>query len=263
MGDRCRLHLDAVVRKVPLAVLAASFALALPGTASAGQLFGPFGHGPAAVWLVLPRRPARRVVIFLHGWKIAPPSPSYPWVGQFRPWLDHLAGEGNAVLFPAYQTGEDGQGPARVTSLRQGLELGFAHLGARRRLPVVAAGYSYGASLAFSYASNARFWHLPQPKAVDAVFPAGPIPGSPLPTLAPAIQVLIQVGDRDDVAGRGGADAFWSWLAQRRGGRQRLVVVSSHPGFVADHAAPKLSTTAARAAFWSPLDALVERAAAS
>jgi pimeloyl-ACP methyl ester carboxylesterase len=227
--------------------------------ASAPVFRGPFGKGADAVWLVQPRSRARSVVVFLHGWKVAPPSPSYPWVGQFRPWIDHLVARGSAVVFPAYQTGTDAQGSARVTSLRRGLEEGFRHLPTPIP-PVVAAGYSYGGSLAFYYAANAPAWRLPGPVAVDAVFPAGLIPEAALPRLACRVQVLIEVGDQDTVAGRGGADAFWSWLSGRHGARQRLVVVRSVPGFAAVHAAPKLATAPARRAFWAPLDGLVARA---
>ncbi len=248
--------------KVAVAVCAlAGVALPWSGTAraSAPVFRGPFGSGAGAVWLLMPRARTTSIVVFLHGWKVAPPSPSYPWVGQFRPWLDHLVAGGSAVLFPAYQTGVDVQGPARVTSLRLGLEEGFRRL-PYRRLPVVAAGYSYGASLAFYYAANARRWGLPAPAAVDAVFPGGLIAGAELPALPVAVRVLIEVGDQDTVAGRGGADAFWAWLAGRREALQRLVVVRSTRGFAAVHAAPKQSTPPARQAFWRPLDALIARA---
>lgn len=237
-------------------------AAALPaaGGAAPGVVFrGPFGSGPDAVWLLTPRSRPTSVVVFLHGWKVAPPSPSYPWVGQFRPWLDHLVARGSAVVFPAYQSGGDAQGPARVISLRHGLRTGFNRL--PKQLPVVVVGYSYGASLGFYYAANARRWRLPAPVAVDAVFPAGLIPGAVLPELPKRVRVLIEVGGEDAVAGRGGADAFWSWLSTRRGARQRLVVVRSSPGFAAVHAAPKLSTPPARQAFWSPLDALIAASA--
>ena len=235
---------------------AAAAACTLVALSPAPLLRGPFGSGSGAVWLLLPRSRPSSVVVFLHGWKVAPPSPSYPWVGQFRPWLDHLVAKGSAVLFPAYQSGGDAQGPARVASLRRGLEEGFGRL-SQHGLPVVVAGYSYGASLAFYYAADARSWSLPEPAAVDAVFPAGRIPGAPLPALAARVEVLIEVGDRDTVAGRAGADAFWSWLSGRRGARQRLATVHSHAGFAAVHAAPKSSSLAARQAFWRPLDTLV------
>jgi hypothetical protein len=231
-------------------------AAAAGASAPAPVFRGPFGSGAGAVWVLEPRVRARSVVVFLHGWKVAPPSRSYPWVGQFRPWLDHLVAGGSVVLFPAYQTGGDVQGPVRVTSLRRGLAEGFRRV-SYRGLPIVVAGYSYGASLGFYFAADARRWGLPVPAAVDAVFPAGPIPGVRLPDLPALVRVLIEVGDRDAVAGRGGADAFWSWLAGRRGTRQRLVVVRSTRGFAAVHAAPKLSTPPARRAFWRPLDALI------
>ena len=188
-------------------------------------------------------------------------APTYPWVGQFRPWLTHLVDRGSAVVFPAYQRGGDVQGAARVASLRHGLETAF------RRLPncslSVVAGYSYGASLAFYYAASARRWHLPQPAAVDAVFPAGPIPGVELLALPARVRALVQVGDRDSVAGRSGADQFLAWLARRPGGRQHLDVVRSSAGFTAVHSAPKLASPPARRAFWAPLDTLIATARAT
>jgi dienelactone hydrolase len=219
---------------------------------------GPFGHGADRIWLLLPRSTPHAIVVFLHGWKVAPPSPSSPWVGQFRPWLDHLVSEGDAVVFPAYQLGGDRQGPQQAASLRSGLRQAFRRL--PRGLPVVVMGYSYGGSLAFAYAANARRWRVPPPAAVDAVFPAGPVSGVPLPLPPNALRVLIQVGDRDTVAGRGGAEWFLAWLARRSGGTQRLELVRSSGRFAAVHAAPKLASAAARRAFWAPLDSLVAAA---
>lgn len=239
--------------------LAAAITLAalLPFSAFAGRFDGPFGRDSAQVWLVRPSGAPRCVVVFGHGWKVAPPSPAYPWVRQFLPWLDHLTAERCAVIFPRYQLGfGHAPGTALVDAFRRGIATGYARLG-RPRLPVVALGYSYGASLALTYAANARRWHLAQPVAVDAVFPAGPIPGSPLPLLRPAIRVLIQVGDQDSEAGSAGAQAFWTWLASHPVTTKRYEIVSSHRGFAATHAAPKEATAAARAAFWAPLDALI------
>src|SRR5439155_2163937 len=192
--------------------LAAAITLAalLPFSAFAGRIDGPFGRDSAQVWLVRPSGAPRCVVVFGHGWKVAPPSPAYPWVRQFLPWLDHLTAERCAVIFPRYQLGfGHAPGTALVDAFRRGIATGYARLG-RPRLPVVALGYSYGPSLDLTYAANARRWHLAPPVAVVAVFPAGPIPGSPLPLLRPAIRVLIQVGDQDSEAGSAGAQAFWT-----------------------------------------------------
>jgi dienelactone hydrolase len=180
-------------------------------------------------------------------------------VTQFRPWLEHLVAGGSAVIFPRYQLGGDDDGAARVDSFHRGLELGFAHLHAAG-VPVVAAGYSYGGSLVFSYAANAQAWGLPAPSAVDSVFPAGPVTSSPLPPLRGKIRVLIQVGDRDTVAGSSGADAFRTWLEGRIQPPARLEVVRSVPSLAATHAAPKSGTAAARRAFWAPLDGLIAAA---
>jgi dienelactone hydrolase len=208
------------------------------------------------VWLLLPAGPIRSVIVFGHGWKQAPPSASDPWVGQFRPWLDHLVAGGSVVIFPRYQLGGDAAGAERVAAYRRGLQLGFARLG-RPAVPVVAVGYSYGASLAFYYAANAASWGLPPVAAVDAVFPAGTIPGAALPAPPPSLRALIEVGDRDTVAGAPDASPFWAWLANKPARLKRYRTVHSSGSFVAVHAAPKGTSLEARQAFWAPLDALI------
>ena len=233
--------------------LAAAAAVALP----APRVEGPFGRGAAAAWIVRARVRPRALVVFGHGWKTAPPSPAHPWVGQFRPWLDHLAAEGAAVVFPRYQLGSgDSVDAARFRDYVAGVRTGLARLG-RPRVPLVVAGYSFGAGLALTLAANAPRLGLPVPRAVDAVFPAGPIAGAPLPRVAPAVRVLIQVGDEDTEAGPAGAAFFQSWLAGHA--RTRYEVVRSTARLRADHAAPKRSSAAARAAFWAPLDRLLPR----
>ena len=220
-------------------------------------IHGPFGAGANQVWVLRPAGPVHAIVVFGHGWKVAPPSGAYPWVGQFRPWLGHLVARGDAVIFPRYQLGGDRPGAARADAYRVGLAEGFRRLSLPAATPVVAMGYSYGASLALTFAANARAWHLPVPAAVDAVFPAGEIPGVPLPPLLPATRVLVQVGDRDTEAGTSGAAAFWAWLADHPARRKQYEVVRSRGSFVADHPSPKTGAAAARRAFWAPLDHLV------
>jgi dienelactone hydrolase len=237
--------------------------VAASGAAGGGRdrLEGPFGRGAAQVWILLPAGAVRNIVVFGHGWKVFPPSAAHPWVGQFRPWLDHLAGRGAAIVFPRYQLGAgDLEGVAQVSAYRAGLTEAFLRLHARARHthpPVIVFGYSYGASLAFTYAADAGGWRLPAASAVDAVFPAGMIPGVTLPTLAPGIRVLVQVGDADTEAGSGGANAFWAWLAGHQPARKRYELVRSTGGFVASHAAPKGTSAAAKRAFWRPLDELI------
>lgn len=231
------------------ALLAAVFAVAAPPPA----VEGPLGTGASQVWILRPSGPVRSIVVFGHGWKSSPPATTRQWLDQFAPWLKHLVAGGSAVVFPRYQLGGDAQGAPTVTAYRAGLEAAFARLPSG--VPVVVAGYSYGAVLGVAYAANARAWSLPRPVALDAIFPALLVAGVPLPPLAPRVAALVQVGDRDTDAGTGGARQIWAWLKGHV--RRRYEVVASRDGFVAVHAAPKLATAAARRAFWSPLDALI------
>jgi hypothetical protein len=226
-------------------------------TAAVDRIAGPYGTGGAEVWLVLPNTPERSVVVFGHGWKLTPPSPGHPWVDQFRPWLDHLAAGGSAVIFPNYQAASgDAADATRVRDFAAAIRTGYVRLG-RPKVPFVTVGYSFGASLAFYYGANARTWRLPAPRAVQATFPAGMIPGAPLPPLDPSVRVLIQVGDADTEAGRGGADAFWNWLSSHPAPLKRYEVIHSSPRLAATHAAPKATSPAAQRAFWAPLDRLI------
>jgi pimeloyl-ACP methyl ester carboxylesterase len=242
--------------------LGAGLALAAIVLSPTPRIEGPIGSGADSAWLLRPKGTVQSVVVFAHGWKLAPPSPAHPWVAQFAPWLAHLVAGGNAVIFPRYQLGGDAAGPATIAAFRRGLQLGFRRLG-RPDVPVIAVGYSYGASLVFYYAAEAHRWGLRAPQAVDSIFPVGPIPGAPLPTIPASLRVLIEVGDRDTSAGRSGAEAWWTLLRRQPQERKRFVVVHSLPGFEADHAAPKSSGLAARRAFWAPLDHLVAQARAA
>jgi predicted esterase len=230
-----------------------SFKAALRTTSprrSTDLIEGPYGRAAREVWIVAPNRPVRSVVVFGHGWKLAPPAPAHSWVGQFRPWLDHLAAGGSAVIFPRYQLGVgDAQDATRILDFRAGIRAGYTLLG-RPEVPVVAVGYSFGASLALYYGANAAAWRLPLPSAVQAIFPAGMIPGASLPPLNRSVRVMIQVGDADTEAGSAGADAFWSWLATHPSSRKRYQVVRSSPRLAATHAAPKSPSPAAQLTFW-------------
>ena len=202
-----------------------SFQTAHPRTSTGGGVDRIEGRSGREVWVVVPDRPVRSVVVFGHGWKLTPPSPAHSWVGQFRPWLDHLAADGSAVIFPRYQLGiGDTQDATRVLDFAHGLHTGYALLG-RPKVPIVAVGYSFGASLAFYYGANAAAWRLPLPSAVQAVFPAGMIPGAPLPALNPTVRVLIQVGDADAEAGH------WSQriLELARDAPEFAQAISGHP----------------------------------
>ena len=242
----------------------AALAVVAPASAAVPPVLGPMGAGRDQVWVIRAKGPARDVVVFGHGWKHSP-STGDGWIRQFGPWLEHLSARGSDIVFPRYQVGGEASPSAGLAgAFRAGSTTGLDRLRARR-LPTVVVGYSFGASLAFSYTANATRWGLPAPAAVMGIFPAAPVVGVPLPRLRGPVRARILVGDRDDVAGHSGADAFWAWLGNLPPAQRRYQVVHSHGGFAATHAAPKLSSHAAQRAFWRPLDgtiAAVRRGAA-
>lgn len=203
----------------------------------------PLGDGASQVWVLRPADPPRAVVVFVHGYgDTAEPG---------HPWLDHLLARRVAVVWPRYQETLLESRNETVVRFREGLQLAFrdAEL---RRLPVVAAGYSWGAKLAFHYGVNARRWALPVPRAILSMFPGSLARGLPPRGRLPrAIDVLLLAGGRDDPAA---ASAYWRWLASHPRDRKRYRVL---PGLT--HDAPMRTDAAARRTFWARLDALLPR----
>ena len=171
-----------------------------PSVTTAAGIARPYGIGAEQVWVMTPNRGApKNVVVYLHGW-----GANLPFYWHLK-WIDHLLARGSAVIFPTYQAGNvDDPWISTPWNLEVGLRAGFGALG-RPGLPVVAAGFSVGATLSFFYAANARAWGLPRPRAVFSVFPVDPKQIDPLrspPPLKGKTRILIMVGDSDTTVGR-------------------------------------------------------------
>jgi pimeloyl-ACP methyl ester carboxylesterase len=207
------------------------------------------GSGPGAVTII---RPADLdedvpVVLFLHGWGATEPR-------RYEPWLEHLAREGNAVIYPRYQD-SFAEPPAQVLgNVVVGVRAALARLDEDPRSLVV-AGHSAGGALAADYAAIARAVGLPEPRAVLAAYPgrrfrgarfglpsAGPIP--------PGVDVLALRGADDDVVDQG--------AAREIGAQGRLEVIRARGA--SDHLGPQRATPVARREFWARLDALIAEA---
>src|SRR5207302_5697962 len=144
---------------------------------------------------------------------------------------------------------------------RGGGQAGFRALG-RSQVPVVVPGYSVGGALAFYYAAGAGGWGVPRPAAVYSIFPIDPIsmdPGLTHLGAPPSVPTVLLAGDRDEVVGRAGADAFWRWLAPVPVALKTYRVLrSTRTGPFFDHDAPTaVFDDRIRAVFWPPLDRLV------
>ena len=215
----------------------------------------PYGAGAAQVWVLQPTNgETTSVVVYLHGYGAYLP---FDWHLE---WMDHLLERGSTVLFPRYQPGLDDPFILTPFDLAEGLRTGFDAIDYDGQ-PVVAAGFSLGATLALVYAARAAEWQLPRPTAVYSIFPVDPILvdiGIDLSTIADT-QVLVLAGDRDEVVGREGPREAFDGLTALSDTRKELRTITTTDELFADHEAPTLvGDPVVRDTFWKPLDALVD-----
>jgi acetyl esterase/lipase len=221
----------------------------------------PVGAGErGAVVLVTPGPTARRpVVVFLHGAFATDPR-------TYGPWLDHLAREGEVVIYPRYQGALTP--PARfLSNALAGVRAALARVPADRRALVV-AGHSAGGALAADYGAVAPRVGLPPARAVFAAYPGRGLRGLRAPALQipaaegrlvpPRTRILALASPRDRTVGTATARAIVR-AARRVPARLRTLRLVSDRG-VADHLGPQRASLAARRVFWVPLDRLVASA---
>lgn len=193
----------------------------------------------------------RATVVLLHGWSDRSPR-------NYLQWIRHLTGSGVTVVFPRYQASLRSSRRQMLAGAVAGVHDGLADLGCAE-LPLIAAGYSYGAGLAVVAAAEADRWGIPTPDAVYGVFPyyvrghdRGPL------VVPPTTTVTMLVGDRDQVVGDRGATSIVEAIAPHPAA---VRVLESNDAFTYGHLAVLQSTPAAQDAFWAPLDRIVDRLA--
>jgi len=192
------------------------------------------------------------VVVFLHGW-------GAPETAFYRPWLEHLARRGSAVIYPRYQD-------SFVQPPRQALGNVLAALRIALARPgldldgLVIAGHSAGGALAADYAALAPTAGLPAPEAIFAAYPGRRLPRVPrgLPEVPPRLigagtRILALASRADRVVGTATARAM---VRGARRADARLVLVEDP--VAGDHQAPQRAGAASRRIFWEALDALIE-----
>jgi dienelactone hydrolase len=130
------------------------------------------GEGMQRVYVFLPAEPAvagkAPVVFFAHGWQGMNPE-------NYGALIDHLAREGNVVVFPVYQE-TDATSPQLVAAAAAEAErLALAALKTRGIEPdprrVVYFGYSMGAAISLKLAATAAAERLPKPQALVLAAP--------------------------------------------------------------------------------------------
>jgi len=248
-----------VLRAKQLTILIVPLLFAACGGSSTEQAAAPsviersVGQGTHQVWIFQPsnRRP-KATVVFIHGRGDKREDTPY----YHRPWLHHLAEQGNAVLYPRYEAiPGDSRG---LRFLYDALPAAVAEL--PKDLPIVLIGYSRGGGLAVDYTALAP--QIGTPKAVLAVFPILLDPRLHLRSIPPSVRFLFLVGDRDTQVGAEGArDLLQQLLAA--GYPRRLLraeLVRSQGGFQATHLSVLENTPGARKAFWVRADKLIDAA---
>jgi hypothetical protein len=256
MAGRIALVLAAAAAAVVLADAPSSRA------APSSEIVGitSLGSGANEAWVIAPGG-ARSIVVFLH--ERGDPIPQ-----NYLGWLDQLAAQESAVVFPRYESAATRTPQQMLRALRAAVTRAERHLaglpvsgfggGPIKGVPVIVVGYGYGATLAFYVAANSTRWGLPAPRAVVSIFPRpGPFAGIALPPLAHSTRVVLQVGDVDTTAAKSAASDLWRAIERHPAARKRLVTVHSGGGLRADHRAPLRMTSAAVDAFWAPLDQII------
>jgi dienelactone hydrolase len=191
------------------------------------------------------------VVVFLHGW--GAPDP-----GFYRPWLEHLARRGSAVVYPRYQDSFVQPPRQALGNVLAALRIALARPGLRSDALVV-AGHSAGGALAADYAALAGTAGLPEPRAIFAAYPGRRLPRIPrgLPEIPPrriaaGTQIVALASTADGVVGTATARELVRGASRADA---RLVLVRDPAA--KDHRAPQRTDAAARRTFWAPLDRLI------
>ncbi len=236
-----------------LAGLLVAVALATAGCGDGTALVEEtVGDGPLTTTIVRPADLASPapVVLFLHGWGATLPR-------TYRPWLEHLARRGNAVLYPRYQDSVVTPPPQTLGNALAGVRLALERL-EEDRASLVVVGHSAGGALAADYAAIARRVGLPVPRAVYSVYPGRSLRGVParipeIPGIPPGVQVVAAGSTADQVVGtetarriaRAAPDGRYEEVRDRA---------------VRDHLGPQRAGRRSRAVFWARLDRLIAAA---
>jgi hypothetical protein len=239
------------LRCLSIAIVCAALLASAPASATRKERPLHLGSGATEVWILPPAGAIRDIVVFGHGWSTPLPSDA------FAPWINHLRAGGSLVIYPRYRLTAGDSTNSALRSFRTGVVAALRHI-QPLRVPILALGKSFGASAVFYYAAEATLWHVPGPAAVVSIFPAYPIGSLPARALPASTYVRILVGDQDTTAGSGGANAFWSWLADHNPRRKSYVIIRSRPAFIANHDSAQGSSRVARLVFWRPVDVLLQ-----
>lgn len=241
----------------PTAVPTAAPVAREAGPDPAGIVTERVGRGAQTAFVIRPDSGGPHpLVLFLHGWGATLPP-------NYRPWLDHLARRGNAVIYPRYQESFLTPPDQVLGNLIAGVRLALRRTGGRvRPETLVAVGHSAGGALSADYAAIARAARLPAPRAILALYPGRTLRGvaAGIPEVAPeriaaGTRVVALAGANDATVGTAPARRIVASATSVPGARRTYELISDPA--VSDHLGPQRATAASRRTFWRRLDDLI------
>lgn len=225
-------------------VLAAALLTGCGGGGSHAKVEGPYLQGKLQYWLVRPHGKPRAVVILLHGL-------SQDTGEQLVQWQEHLAAQGDAVIFPRYES-IPGDPTARINIVVSSFQA-LDRLG-NPKVPLVIVGHSRGGRLAVEAAADLH------PRLVVALFPGLLNRSFEVPTNLATIPVTTRIvlfsGDKDTAVGAKGVHQLFGRLGAV-GRTAQIGVIHSTPGYAATHDSVYDTSAAAQRSIWSRVDRLI------
>jgi acetyl esterase/lipase len=194
------------------------------------------GEGAARVYVFLPEQPAVSgyvpVIFFHHGWQGMDPK-------NFGALIDHLAREGQVVIYPVYQQSAQTSPQVIVENAAAADRAAVSLLASRGIWPdparVLFVGYSMGAAISLDLAIDPARYGLPAPRALDlmapgdapavATGPAGrPIIGD-ISRLPRTLPVAVLAGEEDTQIGLPTARAVFGRICHILPDRRVLLIL--------------------------------------
>lgn len=217
-----------------------------------------YGEGPDAYWIIEPRDTWEKplpVVLFVHGLGLTN-------FAAYRSWINHLVGQGNIVIYPAYHTG----GLVYPTTFTDNTAKAAAEAldrcdGKQHKLAdqesLTMIGHSLGGTIIANLAARPDHFKLPAPKALLLLQPGDTKADKGFGVLFPSItqdhrtipegtlMLIVDVDNDYFVSPRAGQRIYDNATSVKPSDKRRLLLRTdrhSEPEIIADHMLPMAST---------------------
>lgn len=175
------------------------------------------------------------LVVFVHGFSQNQPA-------NYASWINHIARQGNVVIFPKYQNFFTFSAavwtPNAISSVKDALSKPFPSIPPDTTLGMIIVSHSAGGLVSMNMANRYAANGLPKPTALVLAAPYfDPAIDASLSGIPATARVLCMVGNVDTNVGRKGCDALWDRGAHIVSRDYVWIFSDSHgtPALTADH----------------------------